>query len=97
MVLITLTYVMIIITGKMPTPKPFAHFLGTIFLIYPNLASLAIIAFDSERFEDSIFGTIDLIIVLALNSVVSLNILQADLPYGALPLLWSAPILMVLL
>ncbi|MCG3217826.1 MAG: hypothetical protein KAR35_02415 [Candidatus Heimdallarchaeota archaeon] len=65
LLLISVSNILLVLGKKFPTPKPFSHFLGTVFLIYPNSAAIALIVMAKDRFDTSL-GSTNLVIVFSL-------------------------------
>ncbi|MHA2247002.1 MAG: hypothetical protein ACXADY_18810, partial [Candidatus Hodarchaeales archaeon] len=60
---VSIAAIALVVTKKMPTPRPFSHFLATLFLIYPNLVAILILQQSAQKYA-STYGYILILILI---------------------------------
>lgn len=65
---VAIAIIFVVITKKMPTPKPFTHFIGLLFLIYPNIMGIIYTLEESTSVNQSTMTSLQIINIIVIFS-----------------------------
>lgn len=65
---VAIAIIFVVITKKMPTPKPFTHFIGLLFLIYPNIMGIIYTLEESNSVHQSTMTSLQIINIIVIFS-----------------------------